>query len=70
MADRIAKYLGTEPSRIVLAVGGQETTLVAEPREFSTGSLGFYAQGKVLDKDGHKYQVGINITLVGSKDLK
>lgn len=70
MADRAAKHLGSEPSRITVVVGGQESTLIADPREFSTGSLGFYAQGKVLDKDGRRFQVGVNVTLVGSKDLK
>jgi hypothetical protein len=43
--------------------------LRAEAREFKTGSLGFYANGKVKNpKNGFPYQVGTNIILVGSKE--
>ncbi len=43
-------------------------TLIAASKEFKTGSVGFYATGKVLNpKSGAKYQVGANIILVGSK---
>jgi hypothetical protein len=43
--------------------------LFAIPREFSTGSVGFNASGKILNPDNPeaKYQVGANITLVNSK---
>ena len=46
--------------------------MLAEPREFSTGSLGWYLNGKtVVDVNGVKVsvQVGINLTVVGSKEL-
>jgi hypothetical protein len=46
--------------------------LLAEPREFSTGSLGWYLNGKVSLKVGDepaKVQVGLNLTIVGSKEL-
>ena len=43
-------------------------TLNAEAKEFKTGSVGFYANGKVKNpKNGLPYQVGSNIILVGSK---
>jgi hypothetical protein len=43
-------------------------TLVAQGREFKTGSVGFYANGKVTNpKTGAKYQLGANIILIGSK---
>ena len=43
--------------------------LRAEGREFKTGSLGFYANGKVKNpKNGMPYQVGTNVILVGSKE--
>jgi hypothetical protein len=43
-------------------------TIIASAREFKTGSVGFYAHGKVTNpKSGLKYQVGANITLIGSK---
>jgi hypothetical protein len=43
-------------------------TIVASSKEFKTGSVGFYGNGKVLNpKSGAKYQIGANIILVGSK---
>lgn len=44
----------------------------AEVREFSTGSLGWYLNGKVSLKVGEKsvpVQIGLNLTIVGSKEL-
>jgi hypothetical protein len=44
----------------------------AEVKEFSTGSLGWYLNAKItLDVDGVRVpvQVGLNLTIVGSKDL-
>jgi hypothetical protein len=41
-------------------------------REFSTGSLGWNVNNKIILKVGDKdvtVQVGINLTIVGSKDL-
>jgi hypothetical protein len=46
--------------------------MLADAREFSTGSLGWYLNGKtVIDVGGTKVtvQVGINLTVVGSKEL-
>jgi hypothetical protein len=43
-------------------------TLVAGAKEFKTGSVGFYASGKVTNpRSGARYQVGMNIILIGSK---
>ena len=43
-------------------------TLKAAAKEFKTGSVGFYASGKVSNpKGGSTYQVGVNIVLIGSK---
>jgi hypothetical protein len=47
------------------------TTVTADPREFSTGSFGWYYTGKVsIEVNGKKLpvQVGCNLTVVGSKD--
>jgi hypothetical protein len=44
----------------------------AEVKEFSTGSLGWYLNGKATVKVGEKpvtVQIGMNLTVVGSKDL-
>jgi hypothetical protein len=46
--------------------------LMAEVKEFSTGSLGWYLNGKSTIKVGDKpvsVQIGLNLTIVGSKEL-
>jgi hypothetical protein len=46
--------------------------LVAEVKEFSTGSLGWYLNGKTtIDVGGTpvSVQIGLNLTVVGSKEL-
>lgn len=43
-------------------------TLTAGAKEFKTGSVGFYGNGKVTNpKSGARYQLGLNIILIGSK---
>jgi hypothetical protein len=47
-------------------------TFTAPPREFSTGSLGWYINSKTtVDVGGVQVpvQIGLNITLLGSKEL-
>lgn len=46
--------------------------MTADVKEFSTGSLGWYLNGKVNLKVGDKsvsVQIGMNLTIVGSKEL-
>jgi hypothetical protein len=46
--------------------------MLAEVKEFSTGSLGWYLNGKTTVKIGEKtvtVQIGMNMTIVGSKEL-
>lgn len=46
--------------------------LMADPKEFSTGSLGWYLNAKVTLEIGGvniPVQVGLNLTIVGSKEL-
>lgn len=46
--------------------------MMAEVKEFSTGSLGWYLNGKSMIDVGGKQvsvQIGMNLTIVGSKDL-
>ena len=48
------------------------TQMLADPKEFSTGSLGWYLNGKaVIEIDGVpvSVQIGMNLTIVGSKEL-
>jgi hypothetical protein len=58
-----------EPVKVV--INGQE--LIADKREFSTGSFGWYYNGKInISVDGKplSIQVGLNLTVVGSKEAE
>jgi len=55
---------------VVLDNEGREWgRLYATSKDFSTGSVGFYASGKVVNPANPeaKYQSGLTFTLVGSK---
>ncbi len=42
--------------------------VTATEKQFSSGSVGFYANGKIENPDSHeRYQLGANIILIGSK---
>jgi hypothetical protein len=45
---------------------GNHGSLTGKPKTFSTGSIGFYAGGKV-EIDGKRYQVSCNVIEIGSK---
>ncbi len=51
----------------LLDVDGATQPIMLERRTFSSGSVGFYAQGKVVGEDGRRYQLGVTLTLIGSK---
>lgn len=56
-----------EPLRVT--INGQE--MLAEVKAFSTGSFGWYLNGKtVITVDGKavSVQIGMNMTIVGSKE--
>jgi hypothetical protein len=58
-----------EPVKLV--INGQE--LVADCKEFSTGSFGWFYNGKVsvlVDGKLLNVQVGLNLTVVGSKEAE
>jgi hypothetical protein len=64
------KHFKEHASALTLSIAGN--AVVAQVKEFSTGSLGWYANGKVtLEVGGEKVtvQVGITLTVVGSKEL-
>jgi len=47
--------------------------MLAEPREFSTGSFGWYVNGKaqqIIDGKAVSVQVGMNLIVVGSKEAE
>lgn len=55
-----------------IAVTIDQMPMTADVKEFSTGSLGWYLNGKTtIDIGGKKVavQIGLNLTIVGSKDL-
>ncbi len=55
---------------VVIKIGDNQ--FQAEVKEFSTGSLGWYLNGKTtLDVGGTlvSVQIGMNLTIVGSKEL-
>jgi len=55
---------------IEVIINGQK--MMAEPREFSTGSLGWYLNGKPTIEVGGTpviVQIGLNMTIAGSKEL-
>jgi hypothetical protein len=55
---------------IIRGADGKEWgTVYATAKEFSTGSVGFYASGKIANPENPeaRYQAGINFTLIGSK---
>jgi hypothetical protein len=56
-----------EPLKVV--INGQE--MLAEVKSFSTGSFGWYINGKVVvpvDGKPLSVQIGMNLTVVGSKE--
>jgi hypothetical protein len=58
-----------EPLKVV--INGQE--MLAEVKSFSTGSFGWYINGKtVVTIDGKplSVQIGMNLTVVGSKEAE
>jgi hypothetical protein len=55
---------------IAVTIAG--SSLLADAKEFSTGSLGWYLNGKtVIEINGISVsvQIGLNLTIVGSKEL-
>lgn len=60
------KQLDDAVSVIEVVVGGQ--TLIGEKKEFSSGSVGWNVNGKVVIS-GLKCQVSANIIIVGSKKI-
>jgi hypothetical protein len=56
-----------EPLKVT--VNGQD--LIAEVKEFSTGSFGWYLNGKIIvpiDGKNCSVQIGMNLAIVGSKE--
>ncbi len=56
-----------ETAKVTIEVAGATETIIAEVKQFKTGSRGYYGQGKVQAADGRRFQVSINIVEIGSK---
>ena len=55
---------------VEVIIGG--IPMMAEVKEFTTGSLGWYLNGKTTIRIGDtpvSVQIGMNLTIVGSKEL-
>ena len=66
----ISRAQFTKATPVTVVINDQK--LEAEPRSFTTGSLGWYLNTKItLEVDGVRVpvQVGLNLTIVGSKEL-
>jgi hypothetical protein len=51
--------------------GKEWSTLFAQAKDFSTGSVGYYASDKVTNPESaERYQCGLSFTLIGSKPAK
>ena len=51
--------------------GKEWATTIAQAKDFSTGSVGFYASEKAVNPEsGERYQCSLSFTLVGSKPGK
>ena len=64
------EHFRTTVTEIPVTIAGK--TVMVDPKEFSTGSLGWYLADKVQIEVGGKkctVQVGLNLTIVGSKAL-
>jgi hypothetical protein len=47
------------------------STIFAQAKNFSTGSVGYYASDKVVNPESaERYQCGLSFTLIGSKPAK
>jgi hypothetical protein len=52
---------------VVLGSDGEEMDrLLLSPKQFRTGSVGYWAGGKII-LDGERYQVSCSIVKIGSK---
>ncbi len=61
----------SQAQQVKIVVDGKE--LEAEVKEFSTGSFGWYYNGKttvMVDGKPLSVQVGLNLTVVGSKEAE
>lgn len=65
------RFRAKAPRTVEVTIAGK--SYEADVKEFSTGSFGFFLNGKVnIEVDGVQvpHQIGLNLTAVGSKSAK
>jgi len=74
MADKLKGFRDEKkPGHLVVSIkdeqGKEWGSYIAVQKDFSTGSVGFNISEKVTNPDNPqaKYQLGLNLTLIGSK---
>jgi len=70
-----AKRDPNAPRHLELTIKDNEgkiwSTIIVREKEFSTGSVGYYASEKATNPvSGERYQCGLSFTLIGSKPGK
>jgi len=67
--EKAPEYLKLE---IMDSEGNDWGIIHAVPRDFNTGSKGYFGVGKIVNPDNPmaRYQFNMNITLIGSKPKK
>ena len=67
--NRDAKAPGTITANIIDSDGKNWGPITLTPKDFTTGSVGYYGQGKLVNpgNPGARYQCGLTFTLIGSK---
>ena len=55
-------------ANIAITLGGAQQTLIAEAKDFKTGSRGYHGNSKMVDPEtGKRYQVNCMLIEIGSK---
>ena len=54
------------PNMATLQLNGDKQNFILDPKNFSTGSKGYYGTGKMV-AGGKKYQISIQVVEIGSK---
>lgn len=56
-------------NKATISINGEEVDLQLTSKEFSTGSVGFYGQGKAsFGDDDKRYQISVLVVEIGSKN--
>jgi len=58
--------LSEQPNVASIQLNGDTQKFILDKKDFSTGSKGYYGQGKMV-AGGKKYQINIQVVEIGSK---